>query len=400
MGIDTVRLKSPQVGELVAKRVEAMGETFRRLSNETGQTLWEVTRTNLTGSHDSRIMVKPMRTDWVKRKSGRLDEVPCPPYLMVECSIPKMLYGQNVYGCLEDFQAACALLHQVLERKLRVKLPEVARWRVQRVDWAENYRLPYQAVQEFFEGIYHIAFPRRRMQKHGEHSVFVPGTTTTIKLYHKGPEFHEHDGARLRTQVSAILRASLGNRMKPHEIERKARRYVHALQRLANGRLRVEVEIKAEKLDYDFETRPRVADVATDYLKSVHDAEISRLLREGATATNTVRSSLAVRDRLFASYSPRQASTLYAFWVELARHADFEVKDRRSRSTFYRLRKQLEHAGVSWFATDLQAIERQGTLLPADFSPVRSDPRRCTGQVRARMPLDFLAADVQLSQAA
>jgi hypothetical protein len=71
-------------------------------------------------------------------------------------------------------------------------------WIVRRVDWAENYALPFTAIQEFFEGIYTIQFPRRKGIKYGDHAVYFPGSTTTVKIYHKGLEFAKHDSKRMK----------------------------------------------------------------------------------------------------------------------------------------------------------------------------------------------------------
>ena len=187
----------------------------------------------------------------------------------------------------------------------------------------------------------------------------------------------------------------------PHEgavwAHRQASRRVAALQRLANNRLRAEVEIHAEKLDYDFGHKPKVKEITTEYLQAVFDKEIRRLLREGKEGTAIVRSSLAVRDRLEAFYSPELAGLLHGFWLGLATHGEDDMKKRGTRATFYRRRKQLVDVGVSWLATDMQLIERQGQMLPADFSPVRANPRRCTCPVRERPAFDFQRGLLQLA---
>ena len=58
---------------------------------------------------------------------------------------------------------------------------------------------------------------------------------------------------------------------------------IKALQRLADNRLRAEVQINAEKLAYDFGHFPLVSEITDDYLKKVHDDEVFKLLREGKT---------------------------------------------------------------------------------------------------------------------
>ena len=60
---------------------------------------------------------------------------------------------------------------------------------------------------------------------------------------------------------------------------------MEALQRVAHSRLRTEIEIHAETLDYDFRPKPKVREISTGYLKAVFDSEIARLLREGQLRT-------------------------------------------------------------------------------------------------------------------
>lgn len=397
MGLDTVRFRTPYMAPSIVKSIEALGMHYACIDNATGQKTWEFTRTNLRGSFDSRIMVKPMHEDCSKSKRGKPEWHPSPPYLVIECSIPKAFNGHNIYGVIEDLQEASERLRQLLQALLCVPLPHSENWTVQRVDWAENFQLPHQAVQEFFEGIYHVAFPRRKMQKYGNESIFTPGTTTTIKLYHKGPEFEKNDRKRLYVVLRGLFQKNRPKDAPPEWADRQASRKVTALQRLANCRLRAEVEIHAEKLDYNFGHKPKVREITTAYLQEVFDQEIKRLLREGKGAVQIVRSSLAVRDRLDVRYSPELAGLLHGFWLGLATHGEDDMKKRSTRPTFYRRRKQLIDVGVSWLATDQQLIERQGQMLPPDFSPVRENARRCHCLVRERPALDFERGLLQLA---
>ncbi len=397
MGLDTVRLKTPYMARSIVDKIKAQGESYCRLRNDTGELVWEVTRTNLQGSFDSRIMVKPMYEDCTKSKSGKPEWHPSPPYLVIECSIPKAFHGHNVYGAIDDLQTAAERLRDLLQGLLGIPLPHTRNWTVQRVDWAENFQLPYQAVQEFFEGIYHVAFPRRKMQKYGHEAVFIPGTTTTIKLYHKGPEFEKHDRKRLYVVLRGLHQQNRPKDAPTDWAHRQASRKVAALQRVANNRLRAEVEIHAEKLDYDFGRKPKVHEVSTEYLQTVFDKEISRLLREGKDAAQIVRTSLAVRDRLEGRYTLELAGRLHGFWLNLSTHGEEDTRKRYARPTFYRCRKQLVDAGVSWLATDMQLIERQGQTLPPDFSPVRANPRRCQSPVRERPAFSYERGLLQLA---
>lgn len=385
MGLDTVRLRSPAITHRVFDHVEQMGERVQRVKVcDPDDLLWSVTRTDLRGSFDSRIMVKPLKTEFVNDAKGRLTEQPCAPYLMVECSIPKAFTGQNVYGCFEDFQGACRQLINLLTRLLGVALPDSDLWRVERVDWAENFALSYDAIGEFFQGIHSVSFPRRKVHKHGRESIFIPGSTTTVKLYHKGPEFGVHDHFRLKRAYRNLFTEMRAHKDDPSWPARRAERVVQALQRLANSRLRVEVEVKGDKLSDHFGVKPMVRDVPLSFFHEVWDKELRKLMREGERDTRTVRESLAVKTRLHAHYAGPLAVRLYAFWVDMAKNGEDEARSTLSRPTFYRYRKQLQDAGVSWLTSDVSNVERDGRHLPLDFSPVRSDPRRCVGHVRDR----------------
>lgn len=389
MGLDTVRLKSPYMARSIVDKIKAQGESYCRFTNETGECVWEITRTNLRGSFDARIMVKPMYEDCTKSRHGKPEWHPSEPYLIVECSVAKAFHGQNIYGVLENLQEASERLRLLLEKLMHTPLPHTRHWTVQRVDWAENFQLPYQAVQEFFEGIYHVAFPRRKMQKYGNESIFTPGTTTTIKIYHKGPEFEKNDRKRLYVVLRNLYHQNRAKDAPTDWAHRQAARHVNALQRLANNRLRAEVEIHAEKLDYDFGHRPKVHEVTTEYLQALFDKEMARLMREGQGAMQIVRTSLAVRDRLDLRYAPELAGLLHGFWLAMTTHGEDDTRKRFTRPTFYRRRKQLMDAGISWLATDNQLIERQGQMLPLDFSPVRANARRCSCLVRERSAFNY-----------
>ena len=119
-------------------------------------------------------------------------------------------------------------------------------------------------------------------------------------------------------------------------------------------------------------------EVADESLIVIADREVARLVREGSSM-NIVRKHYEVRDRLFETYEPRLAGLLFGTWLQLAALGDKLTREKLTPRTYYRHKKQLEVAGVSWHGTDVRIIET-ATVLPADFRPIRSDPRRVTGE--------------------
>jgi II/X family phage/plasmid replication protein len=166
-------------------------------------------------------------------------------------------------------------------------------------------------------------------------------------------------------------------------------RKVDAFQRLADNRLRVEIQINADKLHYDFKGRyPLVSEITDDYLINIYQEQVFKLFKEGKTEMETVRTYDQVKARLNAVYGVRSANNLMSFWMQLSARGEEAIRTEYSRSQFYGNRKKLVDAGISWHSTDVFIVE-QDTALPKDFCPVVTDIRRCTGKVAANSMFNF-----------
>jgi II/X family phage/plasmid replication protein len=376
MAIDTVKLRSPYVTEAVATVIENRLVTRTAIDRATGELLYELSAGSLEGSWDSRISVKVCREEWQstrllasaenKKAAVHTKLVASEPYIEVEGSVHKALMGHNVYGGPCDFLSSCRWFIAHLALGLGCELPDADSWLVRRADWAEIYELPYEAIEQYVHGLNNATYPRREgaIARYGDQSLSCPGTTSTVKLYHKGPEFSKHDYRRLRPLMNT---------------QQQQEGYLVNLQKRANELLRVETTVKARKLDDDFKHPPTVREMTEAYLVTVHDREVARLLREGGTTMKTVRKHHEVRDRLYETYEPRLAGLLFGTWLQLAALGEKVTREKLPASTFRRYRKQLQDAGVAWHGGDVHIVE-VATILPADFSPVRSDPRRVTGE--------------------
>ena len=69
---------------------------------------------------------------------------------------------------------------------------------------------------------------------------------------------------------------------------------------------------------------------------------------------------------------------LFGTWLRLAASGETHVRNNMAKATYYLHRKQLAEAGIAWDATDVYI--REQSFIPAGFRPVRSDPRRVTGE--------------------
>jgi II/X family phage/plasmid replication protein len=369
--IDTIRLSSPPISEELVLSIEQFLERRSCDDLSTGERKYEFTSGGLLGSYDNRINVQIEREEWVyhppvfsKRSAGSIGATKgqsvkesCEPYLVIEGSVHKAMMGHNIFGGACEFFPACSWFLDELSNRMSVELPSVALWRVLRVDIAEAYDLgSYEAVQEVIQGLNSAEYPRRKVVRFGSESLHSAGRTSTVKAYHKGPEFSKHDRKRLSLYLD------------PPDLFR--------LQSQANDILRLETSIKTKKLVDDFGSKPFITEVSTSYLEQVHDTEVARLLSEGKTDMDTVRNNKAVMTRLQETYNPELASRLFGTWLSLAALGEDGVKKSIKRSTFYLHKKQLQEAGVSWLSTDIYV--KTHTAIPEGFSLTRSDSRRLT----------------------
>jgi len=404
MAIDTIKLRSPSIDEGTASYLERQCILKQGVELATGEILYEITMGNLQGSWDSRISFKVEREEWLS-VNGRLEQMPCQPYVTVECSIHKFFHGQNVFGGPVGFRDQCNRFVDFLgeifqsqgefsERGRHHELFHVAdRWEVRRVDWAEMFRLTPAAQMEFFRSLKNAQFPRRRM-KEAKYATAVhyPGAYTTVRIYGKGQEFKEHDAGRVRKSLTAYaVRQVAEHKSKTHGgavMDRAGYQWVDrkmaALQRLADNRLRAEVQINADKLRHDWGGRfPLVSEMTDQYLQKVFDAEMFKLIKEGKSEMETVRTYDRVKARLNATEkSKRGANNLLAFWMQMSARGEAVVKLEYSQSQFYANRKRLVDAGISWNNSDVFIVPQE-TALPNDFRVLIADPRRCARPVSA-----------------
>lgn len=387
MPLDTVALRSPKIDHGLAHYLEQQCIMKQGIELATGEILYEITTGNLDGSYDSRIAFRVLREEF-RNVNGTPQLFPTDPFIEVEASVHKVFFGQNIYGGFTDFQTAIKLfidlLGMIMADDINL-LPSAKNWLVTRIDWAEMFHLSPKAIEEFFRGISHCTFPRRskKSAKYGVNAVHFPGTSTTVKIYHKGPEFSEHDKSRMRRGLTFTRHKSHPRSDQYDTNKIWVEKKIKALQRLADNRLRAEVGIHAKKLMYDFnEKLPTVEQVTTEYITKTFDADIYRLIREGKTDMETVRTRDRVLTRLQTHYNNRTTNSLMAFWMLMAGMGEVEARKQYGKSQFYENRKKLENAGISWHQSNVLILPDQETALPRGFIPVRSNNLRVIGQIR------------------
>lgn len=359
--IDTEGYASPDVSEDLAAQIQSGCHRLSRMDCSTGALLWDLTTGSLEGSYDSRISVRidrePVRT---RDALGKVISVSYGPRLMVEGSPHKAIMGHNVYGGpLDPVQAGRYLIDQVAQR-LDVELPDAREWTVRRVDVAEVFDLGSKAAcDEWFWGMRNVTFPRRQAKLYPG-GLYFAGSQMTTKAYHKGSEFVKHDRARLA-------------RFEPLPFD------LHELRELADRYIRVEVEIRKSKLVHDFGDVVKLGQLTSEYVEAIWDIEVGRLIKETESEMNIVRTHLEVKRRLEETYSGELAGRLFGTWMQLAALGEDVVKAGMARRSWFRQRRQLIDAHVTWHGADVRIVPTL-SALPADFSILRSSRYRLADQ--------------------
>lgn len=354
--IDTIRIRSPFLTESDAQNIEYHCNKKIGIRMRTGEIFYEFTDGELLGSFDYRIRFKVMREQWVyKHDLGYPEKVSTKPYIEIECSVHKLLYGHNLYGGIDNLKVAVHYVVNFCSDALEVDLPCFQEWEIVRVDYARNFNLGNLfAVRAYIKSLSTSEYPRRvaRRSTYGEDTIMFTGTTTTIKVYNKYSEFKSHDFKRLIKNVYSI-----------DECKR--------LLSFSEGILRVEVQVNSRKMEMDLGKRVITCfDVPDDYLGRLYESEVYKVLKVGEYG-KLVRNTMDVRRVLSERYSPQKANILFATWCSLATIGEQATRESMSKSTFYRHRQELLNAGISWLGSDLSIVENS---FPDDFVPCLESP--------------------------
>lgn len=342
--IDTIRIKSPYISHDIAEDIKNQCSLKQEINLKNGDVVYQITTYKLKNTYDSRVSIRLMTEEWVTKYDFNVMKnvtylVECEPYLIVECSLHKFVLGHNVYGGSDNLDLQLKYLIYRLNVEFNIELPCYKTWNIIRLDYAIIFEFEAaDDVKKYIETLNNTVYSRRKSLKFNNTGCYFPGSTTTLKFYHKGSEFYKHDYKRLKYYMNDFELIQLKYK--------------------ADKILRIEVEIKNRKLKHDFEKdKIFVDDIKIDYLRDIMKTEINKILKLTDDDIKVVRKVVEVRNRLEVKYNSSLANNLMGLWYQLTLFSEDEVKKTMSKSTFYRQRKQLIEAGVTWIGSDVVLVE-------------------------------------------
>lgn len=352
--IDTIRIESPYIDDIIANKIENSSIIRTGIDMNTGELIYKFTSNQLKGTYDSSIMIKieneKFISDYDCKGNKIVRKINTEPYLLVECSLNKFFLGHNCYGGSDDIEKQIRKLIQYIENVFCIQLPEVAEWIVKRIDYAKVYFLG-DSIYEFFEGFNNVYYPRRKIVKYNNTGIYAPGAYTSLKLYHKGEEFRKHDKKRLMSFVD--------------------KEYVQAIEQLAMGILRIELEVKSKKLKHIYNGNlPKVSEIKVEDLINQYNVELKRIFKIGEDNMKVYTNCKEVEKVLFKNYKS-QGSIYYGTWFRLAINGYDKVKNEMPKKTFYRHINKLKDVGVMWNNTDV--LLKENKIANFVFNPFQCD---------------------------
>lgn len=320
--IDTIKIYC-EISKDISNIIKQKSIVKSSIDNNTGELQYEIINGHLVGSYDSRLSV---RTDY-GAKYG-FSSVNGGYYLEIEGSYHKIKLGYNSHNGFYDVKFICSELIEKVERYYNIMLPDVSNWFLQRVDIAICYDLSNQDnLKSYINSLSRCNYPRRKIKFFYDESIYLSGTTTTLKIYNKYLEFKKHDLNKfINTEFDLI-------------------NYLNRIQ----GFIRFECEIKKKILKTLVnKNNINVCDVNYEMLKKVWSDEFMKLLKFIDNQLTVVRGREEVKDRLLQYYKPNKAMRLYAFYCSIQLNGLEDVKKDFSNSVYYRNIKDLQNLSIDF----------------------------------------------------
>lgn len=260
-------------------------------------------------------------------------------------SYHKIIYGYNSHNGYTDLQFIATNLIQMAELYYNIQLPDISFWYLQRCDIAICFDLTNQDnVKSYINSISRCKYPRRNAKFFYDESIYLSGTTTTLKIYNKLLEFKKHDIKKFSNTDFNVID------------------YCKNI----DGFIRFECEIKKKMLaKYFKQDYISILDVEYVDLKKIWSEEFMKLLQFIRNDLDVVRGREKVYERLHNIYKNAKANRLFNFYCSIQLNGIADVKLYMDDSTYYRYIQDLKYARID-FSQSYKIIEDNSII---DFNP-------------------------------
>lgn len=212
-----------------------------------------------------------------------------------------------------------------------LELPDIENWYLQRCDIAICYDLKTQEnVKSYINSLSRCNYPRRSPKFYYDESIYLSGTTTTLKIYNKLLEFKKHDLKKFIDKDFDLF----------------------TYQKAIAGFVRFECEVKKKMLQKVYnKMNIKLIDVEYEDLKKVWSEEVMKIIKLVKNDLEIVRGRENVKERLDKLYKPAKANRLFDFYCSIQLNGENVVKSSYSRTAFFRNITDLKSARIDFSQT-------------------------------------------------
>lgn len=319
--IDTLKIYT-EIDKETYNKIKSKSIVKSSVNNNTKDILYEITNDHLEGSFDSRLSV---RVDC----GAKYSFVEKGYYIEIEGSYHKLVLGYNSHNGYYDIEFVAENLIRIVELEYNLKLPDLENWYLQRCDIAITFDLEKQEnVKSYINSLSRCSYPRRNAKFFYDESLYLSGTTTTLKVYNKLLEFKKHDLKKfVNTKFNLID-------------------YIKEIE----GYVRFECEIKKKMLKKIFndEKHIKIINITYEDLKKVWSDEFMKVLQFIKNDLEIVRGRKAVYKRLNEMFKKSRANQLFNFYCSIQLNGLKDIKNNTSSSTYYRNISDLKKAKIDF----------------------------------------------------
>jgi len=318
--IDTIKIYAEIPFEIYEK-IYHKSIVKSSIDNRTGELMYEVVNDHLEGSYSSKLSIRV-------GTGAKYSFCDLGYYMEIEGSYHKLIRGYNSHNGFYDLEWISQELIKMAESAYDVNLPSMKDWFLQRCDIAICYDLGNQKnVINYINSLSRCSYPRRKLKFFYDESIYVSGTTTTLKIYNKYLEFRKHDLKKFN--------------FTDFDIEK----YLSEIQ----GFIRFECEIKKKMLVKLLnEKHVKIINVKYENLKKVWSDEFMKMLNLMENKLEIIRGMKLVKERLLEVYKKGKAMRLYNFYCSIQMEGLTDIKRSFSSSTYYDNIKDLKLARVDF----------------------------------------------------
>lgn len=334
--IDTIKIFS-NINEYIYNKIRSSSIVKTSYHSATGEVFYNIVNDKLEGSFDSSLSVRVGEGVKYKFTQGY--------YIEIEGSYHKLVRGYNSHNGFYNLVEIAIKLIDMCNTAYDVELPEIKHWFLQRVDIAKCFDLYNNLnVCSYINNLSFCNYPRRKIKHFNDESIYLSGTSTTLKIYNKLLEFRKHDLKKLNVDGFDII--NFCNHI--------------------DGFVRFECEIKKQKLLQVYNKKYiRILNVNYKELEKIWSEEFMKLLKLFENDIKKVRKKDEVNKRLKTLYKENLANRLYDFYMSIMCDGLKNVKLRTSKTTYYRNLDYLKKANID--ITQTFNIDFEENII--DFDP-------------------------------